>query len=106
MAFPCNQFGGQEPGSESEIKAFAEKQGVPCADPAQGFLMMSKVDVNGPETHPVYQFLKGATEDASDVKWNFASYWLVNAEGKVQRLKGMKTLPSSFAEPVAAALAK
>ena len=55
MCFPCNQFGSQEPGSEAEIKKFVEDKfdfsGV-------GVNMMSKIDVNGGKTHPVWQFLK------------------------------------------------
>jgi glutathione peroxidase len=51
VAFPSNQFGGQEPGDEAQIKQFAQsKYGVT-------FRMMSKVDVNGPKTHPVYQYV-------------------------------------------------
>ncbi|CAK0789788.1 unnamed protein product [Prorocentrum cordatum] len=101
MAFPCNQFGGQEPGSNADIKAFATKLGVPDND---SFMMMNKVDVNGRDTHPVYQFLKAATADSSDIKWNFASYWLVDRYGSVQRLKGAGTTPKKSAEKVAAAL--
>lgn len=106
LAFPCNQFGGQEPGTSQDIRTFAEGKGVPVADASKGFVMMEKVDVNGPGAHPVYQFLKGATPDSSDIKWNFQAYWLVGPSGQVQRLPGMpKTAPSAFAEKVAAALA-
>jgi glutathione peroxidase len=52
LGFPCNQFGSQEPGTESEIKTFCESSfGVK-------FPLFAKVDVNGPDTHPLYQFLK------------------------------------------------
>lgn len=101
MAFPCNQFGGQEPGSNSDIKAFVTKLGVPDND---NFLMMDKVDVNGRGAHPVYQFLKAATPDRSDIKWNFASYWLVGRDGSIQRLKGAGTTPRKSADMVAIAL--
>merc|ERR1712032_637380 len=97
LAFPCNQFGGQEPGTSADIRAFAERKGVPVSDPARGFVLMEKADVNGPASHIVYKFLKGATEDSSDIKWNFGSYWLVDAKGAVQRLQGMKTSPAGFA---------
>ena len=53
LGFPCNQFGGQEPGTNEEIKAHVEeKYGIT-------FDMMSKIDVNGPDEHPLYTWLKG-----------------------------------------------
>jgi len=74
LAFPCNQFGKQEPGSEAEIKAFvADKYGVT-------FPMFSKIDVKGPEAHPIYKFLQANESD--DVGWNFFKF-LVNKEGEV-----------------------
>lgn len=105
MAFPCNQFGGQEPCPPSEIKDFAASKGVPVDDPDRGFLMMEKVDVNGENVHPVYAFLKGATPDGADIKWNFGSYFLADPEGRVQRLEGLKNSPLIFADKVKAALA-
>mmetsp|Transcript_9058 Transcript_9058/g.20610 ORF Transcript_9058/g.20610 Transcript_9058/m.20610 type:complete len:81 (+) Transcript_9058:340-582(+) len=73
--------------------------------PDKGFLLMEKVDVNGENTHPVYTYLKSATPDSSDVRWNFFSYWLVDPSGNVQRLEGGKTSPEAFRQPVEAALA-
>ncbi|MBC7583809.1 MAG: glutathione peroxidase, partial [Tardiphaga sp.] len=52
LGFPCNQFGGQEPGDASQIAAFCEK------DYGVSFLMFDKVDVNGTHAHPLYNFLK------------------------------------------------
>ena len=52
LAFPCNQFGGQEPGSNQQIKDFTKKYGVE-------FPVTEKVDVNGPKTHPFFLYLKG-----------------------------------------------
>ena len=52
LAFPCNQFGAQEPNECPTIKKFANDKGVT-------FTMMDKIDVNGPRTHPVYKYLKG-----------------------------------------------
>mmetsp|Transcript_43259 Transcript_43259/g.120324 ORF Transcript_43259/g.120324 Transcript_43259/m.120324 type:complete len:83 (+) Transcript_43259:262-510(+) len=79
--------------------------GVPVADSSQGFRMMEKVDVNGPGAHPVYQFLKGATSDSGDIKWNFQAYWLIGPSGQVQRLPGMpKSVPSAFTEKLAVVL--
>lgn len=74
-------------------------------NPDLGFLIMEKIDVNGPSTHPVFKYLKGATQDSSDVKWNFASYWLVSSDGSVQRLEGGKNTPSKFVNELAAAMA-
>ena len=75
LGFPCNQFGGQEPGSESEIKSFAGKYGVE-------FPMFSKIKVNGDDAHPLWKFLKqkqGGTL-GNFIKWNFTKF-LVNKEG-------------------------
>ena len=65
LAFPCNQFGGQEPGTNKEIEDFAHGYGVE-------FTMMDKIDVNGPNASIVYKYLKSKTE-IGNIKWNFAS---------------------------------
>ncbi|KAG2435399.1 hypothetical protein HXX76_007471 [Chlamydomonas incerta] len=78
VAFPCNQFGGQEPGTNAEIKAFAAARGFSGA----GALLMDKVDVNGANTSPVYNFLKVASGDTSDIGWNFGKF-LVRPDGTV-----------------------
>ena len=78
MAFPCNQFLMQEPGSCERIAKTAEGYNVK-------FYMMNKVNVNGPDTHPVYRFLKSAS-DREQVDWNFAKY-LVNRAGVVRHFK-------------------
>lgn len=79
IGFPCNQFGGQEPGGEAQIAAFCQKNyGVT-------FPMMSKVDVKGSGQHPVYQWLTSkALNGAMDaeVKWNFHKF-LVDEEGRL-----------------------
>jgi len=72
MAFPCNQFGEQESGTEQEIKDFVSRYKVT-------FPMFSKIEVNGKGTHPVYTFLK--TCFPGDVTWNFASKFLVDRNG-------------------------
>jgi glutathione peroxidase len=79
LGFPCNQFGRQEPGSSDEIATFCEKNyGV-------SFQMMEKVDVKGPEAHPVYQWLsekaRNGVEDHK-VAWNFHKF-LVDEEGRL-----------------------
>ncbi|XP_050218055.1 phospholipid hydroperoxide glutathione peroxidase 1, chloroplastic [Mercurialis annua] len=78
LAFPCNQFGGQEPGSNPEIKQFA------CTRYKAEFPIFDKVDVNGPNTAPVYQFLKSSAGGflGDLIKWNFEKF-LVDKNGKV-----------------------
>ncbi|XVE53520.1 hypothetical protein DITRI_Ditri03aG0009700 [Diplodiscus trichospermus] len=78
LAFPCNQFGGQEPGSNPEIKQFA------CTKFKAEFPIFDKVDVNGPNTAPVYQFLKASAGGflGDLIKWNFEKF-LVDKNGKV-----------------------
>ncbi|XP_022858372.1 putative glutathione peroxidase 7, chloroplastic [Olea europaea var. sylvestris] len=78
LAFPCNQFGGQEPGSNPEIKQFA------CTRFKAEFPIFDKVDVNGPSTAPVYQFLKSSAGGILGdlIKWNFEKF-LVDKNGKV-----------------------
>ena len=63
LAFPCNQFGAQEPESDSSILQFAKNKGVE-------FTMMSKIDVNGPNSSLVYKYLKKEAGPAT-IKWNF-----------------------------------
>jgi len=79
LGFPCNQFGGQEPGSEGQIKTFCEtKFGVT-------FPMFAKVDVNGAGRHPLYEFLTSQTtspDGPGDIQWNFAKF-LIGKDGKV-----------------------
>jgi glutathione peroxidase-family protein len=53
LAMPCNQFGAQEPGTAQEVEAFARSKGA-------NFPVMDKLDVNGPNTHPLYTFLKSS----------------------------------------------
>lgn len=86
LGFPCNQFGGQEPGTAADIKTFCEKNyGVT-------FLMMAKVDVKGDAAAPVYQFLKAAT--GQEPGWNFCKY-LVDENGKVLKFYSSKVEPMS-----------
>lgn len=79
LAFPCNQFGGQEPGKNTEIKEFA------CTRFKAEFPIFDKVDVNGPNTAPVYKFLKsskGSGLFGDGIKWNFEKF-LIDRDGKV-----------------------
>jgi glutathione peroxidase len=79
LGFPCNQFGGQEPGAEAEIAKFCETNfGVE-------FSMFSKIDVNGDGRDPLYGWLTGeevGPDGAGDVAWNFAKF-LVGRDGEL-----------------------
>ncbi|WP_370653231.1 glutathione peroxidase [Lacisediminimonas sp.] len=79
LAFPCNQFGQQEPGSAADIAMF-------CSSRFQvSFPIFDKVEVNGPNTDPLFAFLKKAAPGllgTSAIKWNFTKF-LVDREGKV-----------------------
>jgi glutathione peroxidase len=81
VGFPCNQFGGQEPGSAEEIETFcSETYGVT-------FPMSAKIDVNGPDRDPVYDVLTATPDDkgeAGDIQWNFEKF-LVSPDGQVLR---------------------
>ncbi|POM65621.1 Glutathione peroxidase [Phytophthora palmivora] len=76
LAFPCNQFGGQEPGTAEDILKFTqEKYHVT-------FPLFTKVDVNGENAHPLFQFLKKQLDGfiTNDIKWNFTKFLIVNHE--------------------------
>ena len=81
LGFPCNQFLGQEPGTADEIATFCSNTyGV-------SFPLYEKVEVNGPEQHPLFALLNAAEDDngeAGDVRWNFEK-WLISADGRVVR---------------------
>jgi len=100
LGFPCNQFGSQEPGSEGEIKKFCETRfGVT-------FPMFAKVDVNGPQRHPLYALLtEQATEPdgPGDIQWNFAKF-LVDRSGNVAARFAPATKPVS--DEIVAAIEK
>jgi glutathione peroxidase len=78
LGFPCNQFGGQEPGDAGQIEQF-------CASQYDvSFPMFSKIDVNGPAAHPLYNYLKSEKSGllGSSIKWNFTKF-LVDRSGRV-----------------------
>lgn len=93
LGFPCNQFGGQEPGSEAEIGAFCEKNyGV-------SFPVFAKIEVNGPQTHPLYAFLKRQRPGilgTGRIKWNFTKF-LVDRRGRVTRRFAPSKKPEALA---------
>jgi len=77
ITFPCNQFLSQEPQGSAKIEACVRKTYALDA----GFLVMEKVEVNGPKTHPVYQWLRlRGSEDAAPLAWNFCLF-LVASDG-------------------------
>lgn len=96
LGFPCNQFMNQEPGSESDIQSFCEMNfGVT-------FPLFSKVDVNGKNAHPLFQYL---TEEAPGVlgmkavKWNFTKF-LVNRSGEVVERYAPNTNPIEISKDI------
>ncbi len=99
LGFPCDQFGGQEPGDEAEIAAFCERTfGVT-------FPMFAKVEVNGAQAHPLFQWLRqeqgGLLGDS--IKWNFTKF-LIGRDGQVLSRYAPTTEPAKLAHDVEAAL--
>ncbi len=101
LGFPCNQFGSQDPGSNEEIGAFCQRNyGV-------SFAMMEKIDVNGPQAHPLYQWL---TKEAPGllgskaIKWNFTKF-LVGKDGRVLKRYAPQDAPKGLGRDIEAALA-
>lgn len=89
LGFPCNQFGGQEPGSNEEIKQFcSSKYDVT-------FPLLDKIDVNGPKRHPLYVELAGKNSPfPGDIKWNFGKF-LIDRDGKLLKRFEPKTAPDA-----------
>eukprot|EP00980_Cylindrotheca_fusiformis_P013913 scaffold3618_cov129-Cylindrotheca_fusiformis.AAC.13 len=84
LAFPCNQFGGQEPESNEAIEEFVNGYGVE-------FTMMDKIDVNGPNASIVYKYLKSKT-NIGNISWNFATYFIVATDGTVTAHSGVEPM--------------
>jgi len=99
LGFPCDQFAHQEPGSEDEIAAFCEKNyGVT-------FPMFAKIDVNGDDAHPLYQWLKSEQGGliGEKIKWNFTKF-LVGRDGQVVDRFAPTTKPEKLTGDIEAAL--
>ena len=100
LGFPCNQFGGQEPGSAEEIATF-------CSTTYDvTFPLFAKVDVNGPHAHPLFEHLKSEKAGAlgtKGIKWNFTKF-LVNARGEVVERYGSSTTPDRIDADIARTL--
>ena len=99
LAFPCNQFGAQEPGSDSEIQGFCQ------TNYNVTFPVFSKIDVNGPKADPLYVWLKSKKGGmlGSAIKWNFTKF-LVDRHGLVVERYAPTTTPDSIAKDIEAAL--
>lgn len=91
LAFPCNQFGGQEPGTNEDIVCFAKSKNAT-------FDFFDKIDVNGKNTHPLWSFMKDKQGGllGSFIKWNYTKF-IVDKEGKVVERHGPNTDPSKLA---------
>ncbi|HEX5388619.1 MAG TPA: glutathione peroxidase [Burkholderiaceae bacterium] len=101
LGFPCNQFGGQDPGANDEIANFCQvNYGV-------DFPMMAKIDVNGAGAHPLYQWLTVEAPGllgSKAIKWNFTKF-LVGKDGRVIKRYAPQDAPASLAKDIQAALA-
>ena len=96
LAFPCNQFGGQEPGSEDEIASFCE------INFGLSFPLMAKVDVNGPDADPLWDWLKSQQSGllgSKGIKWNFTKF-LVDRDGKVVSRFGSMIKPEQLEKDI------
>jgi glutathione peroxidase len=100
LGFPCDQFGHQEPGTEEEIAGFCQKNyGVT-------FPMFAKVDVNGSDSHPLFEWLKEEKRGllGGAIKWNFTKF-LLGRDGTVLDRYGSTKEPAALAEDIEKALA-
>jgi glutathione peroxidase len=100
LGFPCNQFGGQEPGTEAQIQQFCSTEF------AVSFPLFAKVEVNGANAHPLWQYLKGEQPGvlgSEAIKWNFTKF-LVGRDGTVQRRFAPNDKPEDLDSVIAAAM--
>jgi glutathione peroxidase len=101
LGFPCNQFGAQDPGENSEIAQFCQlNYGV-------SFPMMAKIDVNGADADPLYKWLSKEAPGllgSTAIKWNFTKF-LVGKDGQVIKRYAPQDEPKNLAKDIAAALA-
>lgn len=100
LGFPCDQFGHQEPGDEAAIREFCS------LNYDVSFPMFAKVDVNGADAHPLWQWLKdekGGLLGIDMIKWNFSKF-LVGRDGRVLKRYAPKETPEALAGDIEAAL--
>ena len=96
LGFPCNQFNNQEPGDEAEIKNFCETKYHIT------FPLFSKIDVNGANTHPLYEHLKSVARGvlwSKGIKWNFTKF-LVDSKGEVVKRYSPRFLPADLEQDI------
>ena len=101
LGFPCDQFGHQEPGNEAEIREFC------TLNYEVSFPLFAKIDVNGPNAHPLYRELKKAATGVlgtEAIKWNFTKF-LVNGRGEVVARYAPADAPEKLEREIAEALA-
>jgi len=97
LAFPCNQFGGQEPGDADEIDQFCK------VNFGLTFPLMQKVDVNGDQASPLFDWMKGEAPGlmgSKSVKWNFTKF-LIDRDGSVVRRYAPQDAPASIEKDIA-----
>ncbi len=102
LAFPCNQFGGQEPGTPEQIQNFCS------VNFKTTFPLFEKIDVNGDNTHPLYVFLKKEAPGflgTQGIKWNFTKF-LIDKKGTVIARYASSTKPKEISKDIAKELAK
>src|SRR5262249_20921731 len=102
LGFPCNQFGGQEPGTEEQIKSFCE------LNYQVTFPLFEKLEVNGENTHPLYKYLKTAAKGllgTEAIKWNFTKF-LINRQGQVVDRFSPSTEPGKIDAEIVKCLAE
>ena len=100
LGFPCDQFGHQEPGDEAEIRQFC------TLNYEVSFPLFAKIEVNGPNTHPLYRELKKAATGVlgtEAIKWNFTKF-LIDRDGKVVRRYAPTDKPEKIEKDAAALL--
>jgi glutathione peroxidase len=99
LGFPCNQFGGQEPGSNEDIQQFCS------VNYNVTFPVMAKIDVNGEGADPLYKYLKEEQpgKEGGEIEWNFAKF-LVDADGQVVKRYAPKDLPETIEPDIQALL--
>lgn len=101
LAFPCNQFGSQEPGNNDDIQQFCQlNYGV-------SFPVLAKINVNGPDAEPLFEYLKDQARGLMKtraIKWNFTKF-LVNKDGVVVKRYAPRTRPNQFIDAIEAELA-
>lgn len=99
LGFPCNQFGAQEPGDSRQIESFCETHYHVT------FPLFEKIDVNGADAHPLYNYLKSEKSGllGSAIKWNFTKF-LIDRSGRVVERFAPTTKPESLREKIEALL--